>query len=112
MEENLYDDFDSVMYDTNNGTSISGKVWYLETCLRDEKAVDGDKVEHVLNLVDDGDGILDELYATVVAQEGLDPVDDRDVNPDELYAKVVAQEGVDLVDDKDVIPNEVVAEEM
>ncbi|GJW73730.1 hypothetical protein Tco_0133100 [Tanacetum coccineum] len=99
MEDNLYDDFDSVMYDTNNGTSISGKVWYLETCLRDEK------------------GYLDDICG--VAQDGvdlmikeLDPVDDRDVNPNELYAKVVAQEGVDLVDDKDVIPNEVVAEEM
>ncbi|GJT71130.1 hypothetical protein Tco_1030416 [Tanacetum coccineum] len=70
-----------------------------------KEAVDGDDAN-------DRDVIPHELYAAIVAQEGVFSSDDGDVIPDELYAEVVAQEGGGLVNYGDVIPYEVVAEEM
>ncbi|GKG16767.1 hypothetical protein Tco_0361724, partial [Tanacetum coccineum] len=58
-----------------------------------EKAVDGNDGGDV---VSDGDAIPDELYAAIVAQEGVFSADDGDVIPDELYGVIVAQEGVFL----------------
>ncbi|GJS35385.1 hypothetical protein Tco_0533767 [Tanacetum coccineum] len=128
MEELLY-------YDTDDGASISGRKGILRLGLVMkrgcgsvemvaeemvvEKAVDGNDGGDV---VSDGDAIPDELYAAIVAQEGVFSADDGDVIPDELYGVIVAQEGVflgdslneysfnDLINVKDEVVAEVVAQ--
>nr|GEU65516.1 hypothetical protein [Tanacetum cinerariifolium] len=72
-----------------------------------KEAVDGDDGKHV---VSNEDVFPDDLYAAIVAQEGVFPANDRDVILHELYVAIVAQKGVFSSDDGDVIPYELYAE--
>nr|GEV65740.1 transposase, MuDR [Tanacetum cinerariifolium] len=77
IEEHLYDNFDRVMYE-NNGTSISGKVWDLKTCLGDEKVKQENDVEwqhdpyHLAHEIEETIDLFNELDQVIIAEDVTD----------------------------------------
>ncbi|GJY45028.1 hypothetical protein Tco_0433241 [Tanacetum coccineum] len=77
MEEHLYDEFNGVIYDTDDDASISGKVGDLETWLGDEEqgAIEGKGVVDLFDELDGRDVVPHEVVnekMTERAEEGVD----------------------------------------